>query len=58
MTIQKLRAEGEKIASTLEGTVHLWEHNGTEYVVLPDNSVITRDEDEQDDLPCFPRGLY
>lgn len=44
------------IKSTNEHTCHLYEYQGIEYVVLPDNTVITRAEDNQwgDDLSCFP----
>ncbi len=48
-----LQINGELIETTQEGTVQLWNYEGSEFVVLCDNSVITRDEDLSDN-PFFP----
>ena len=41
-----LRIYGEKLDSTCEGTVMLYELDSQKYVVLQDNTVITFEEDE------------
>ena len=38
---------GRFIESAEEGTCQLYEYQGVEYVVLIDNSVITREEDNE-----------
>lgn len=45
ITYELLQEEGEFLDSTVEGTCRLYLYNGHEYVVLCDNSVITREED-------------
>jgi len=58
MTIQELEQKGELIDTANEGTSQLWRVGTDEYVVLCDNTVITRDEDEQCvEGPIFPRPL-
>ena len=65
MDILKLRELEEQkkamlVDSCMEGTVHLWEvikgQKIEEYVVLSDNTVITRKEDNQQgqDMAFFP----
>ncbi len=46
---------GEIIETTDEGCVQLWRLNGKEYVVMPDNSVISREEDNSfGEVAYFP----
>lgn len=47
---------GEIIGTTEYGCVQLWSLNGCEYVVLVDNTVITREEDNSFgvDIAFFP----
>jgi hypothetical protein len=52
-SIDDLRRDGELISTAQEGTVQLWHYEGSDFVVLCDNSVITRDEDLCDH-PFFP----
>ncbi len=47
MDYKKLKDNGTKIDTACEGTCILYEYNGTEWVVLADNSVITREEDNR-----------
>lgn len=62
MNIEKLRdLERKGVAKILEtaheGTCQLWRVNTdepSEYVVLPDNTVLTREEDMDDESPTFP----
>lgn len=54
MTFEKLKNEGNKIAQTEEGTVLLYELDSIEYVVLQDNTVITRKEDNESEDAFFP----
>lgn len=52
--IERLRQFGELMGVTAEGTTQLWkDENGNEYVVLCDNSVITREEDRELSEPFF-----
>ncbi len=49
-----IRDNGATITDTCDGC-QLWElDNGDEYVVLSDNTVITREEDLNDGDPMFP----
>ena len=48
-----LQKYADKIDSAIEGTCFLYDWNGTEYVVLSDNTVITHEEDLNFD-PIFP----
>lgn len=58
MTKQELEQKGELIDTANEGTSQLWQVGNEEYVVLCDNTVITRDEDEKfAEGPIFPRPL-
>ncbi|MCP4651542.1 MAG: hypothetical protein GY853_15880 [PVC group bacterium] len=41
------------IETTCHGCVQLWQHDDNEYVVLSDNTVITRQEDNEE-TPFFP----
>ena len=50
MTIEQLREKGNIVETKLEGCCQLWEYNGIEYVVMSDNTVITRIEDNQFDF--------
>ncbi len=52
--LETLLNNGTKLESSQEGTCTLYELEGKEYVVLADNTVITRDEDLADDDPIFP----
>jgi len=52
ITIDTLRGSGELIDTSEQGTCQLWLLNGNEYVVLSDNTVITREEDLSDS-PVF-----
>lgn len=55
-TLRKMEKEGKAqiIDTALEGTCELWhEIDGTEWVVLCDNTVITRREDLSDGTPVF-----
>lgn len=54
MDLNKLREKGKWIDTALEGTCQLWELDGVEYVVLCDNTVITRAEDNADNDAVFP----
>lgn len=47
ITFDILREKGEKLDSAQEGTCFLYRYNDTEYVVLADNTVITREEDNE-----------
>ena len=49
-----LEENGEKLNSVIEGSCILYEYNGIEYVVLCDNTVITREEDNNMDDAIFP----
>ena len=51
--LEQIKERGKLIDTTLEGTSQLWELDNIEYVVLCDNTVITREEDNQND-PVFP----
>ena len=53
VSYELLISRGDKLSSALEGTCFLYRYDGKEYVVLPDNTVITRDEDNEDN-PIFP----
>ena len=54
ITKEKLEEKGKITDTTAEGTVQLWlMPDGTEYVVLCDNSIITREEDNTGE-PFFP----
>lgn len=48
ITADVLRLNGNHQNSIHEGAVNLYYYDDTEYVVLPDNSVITREEDNSD----------
>jgi len=52
-TFDDLMDNGVKLDSTNEGTCLLYRYNGEYYVVLPDNSVITADEDREMEKPTF-----
>ena len=56
MTLEKLEKTGEIIDTACEGTCQLWDTARGQYVVLADNTVITRDEDLSCD-PVFPRSF-
>jgi hypothetical protein len=45
MNITTLKRKGTLIETAYEGTCQLWELKGKRYVVLPDNSIITHEED-------------
>jgi hypothetical protein len=45
---------GSLLSSAYEGTCFLYEYDNVEYVVLPDNTVITRKEDNDLEEPIFP----
>jgi hypothetical protein len=49
-----LQENGKLIETALEGTCQLWELESVEYVVLCDNTVITRAEDNADNDAIFP----
>ena len=53
ITYEILMEKGTLIESALEGTCWLVDLDGVEYVVLSDNTVITRDEDRLSDAPIF-----
>ncbi len=52
-TYDQLFDEGRKLASDNEGTCFLYRYKGADYVVLPDNTVITHEEDMAGDA-IFP----
>ena len=55
-TLESLEENGKAriVDTAMEGCVSLWEvDEDQEYIVLSDNTVITRDEDRKDD-PFFP----
>lgn len=55
ITYDFLHDHAKLIDTAYDGTCQLWIYNGEEYVVLSDNSVITRLEDNTtDDNPIFP----
>ena len=55
VTYDILLDQGECINTAEEGTCMLYQYKGIEYVVLQDNSVITRKEDNEDvDFAIFP----
>lgn len=54
INLDYLREKGKLIDAALEGTCQLWEVDGVEYVVLCDNTVITRAEDNADNDAIFP----
>lgn len=49
-----LQLYGELLDATLEGTVLLYELDGQKYVVLPDNTVISQEEDCEIEGSSFP----
>lgn len=52
-----LNENGKLIKTAMDGTCQLWRYNNIDWVVLPDNSVITLDEDnsaDDDDEIIFP----
>lgn len=53
VTYELLISRGEQLSIALEGTCTLYRYDGIEYVVLSDNTVITREEDNEDN-PIFP----
>jgi hypothetical protein len=53
ITYELLESFGYLVDTDLEGTCQLWRYNDVEYVVLQDNTVITREEDNFCD-PIFP----
>lgn len=54
ITYELLISEGECLDTALEGTCILYQYKGKEYVVLSDDSVMTREEDNTFDDPIFP----
>ena len=52
-TYSELNENGNLINTALEGTCQLWELNGNEWVVLCDNTVISREADEKSEDPIF-----
>ena len=52
-TIEQLRNEGNLIDTVQEGTVSLYEIKGEEYLILQDNTIISRQEDN-----AAPEGSY
>lgn len=54
ITYDLLISEGECLDTALEGTCLLYRYEGKEYVVLSDDSVMTREEDNKYDDPIFP----
>ena len=58
ITYELLAREGEFLDSTVEGTCRLYLYNGHEYVVLCDNSVITREENNTfEEEAIFPYDM-
>jgi hypothetical protein len=53
-TYNLLSDEGELIDTALEGTCQLYSFGGRYWVVLSDNTVISKEADEKDDEPIFP----
>jgi hypothetical protein len=47
MNYEFLQENAEKLAATAEGTVFLYRYNSIEYVVLQDDTVITREKDNE-----------
>lgn len=47
ITYDLLNEKGKAVKTALDGSCILFEYNGVEYVVLSDNSVITREEDNE-----------
>ena len=45
INLDELRQGGKLLGTAMEGTCRLYLYKGIEYVVLQDNSVITRTED-------------
>jgi hypothetical protein len=54
MELNTLHETGELIKTVCDGTVQLWVCEGEEYVVLSDNTIITRQEDNEIGEPFFP----
>jgi hypothetical protein len=54
ITYTFLREHGTFLDSALEGTCRLYRYKNNEYVVLCDNTVITRDEDNSIGDAIFP----
>jgi hypothetical protein len=53
-TYELLSDEAELIDTAMEGTCQLYSFGGRYWVVLSDNTVISKEEDEKDDEPIFP----
>ena len=45
INLDELRQDGKLLGTAIEGTCRLYVYKGIEYVVLQDNSVINRTED-------------
>ena len=45
INLEALRQGGQLLGTAIEGTCRLYVYEGIEYVVLQDNSIITRAED-------------
>lgn len=45
INVEDLRQGGKLLGTAIEGTCRLYVYKGIEYVVLQDNSIITRAED-------------
>ena len=45
INVEELRQGGKLLGTAMEGTCRLYTYKGIEYVVLQDNSIITRAED-------------